>query len=619
MKSWLAARQSSLLAWVSTSLVLIVLSIPSLHKLDVLQNALFNIQLVDLQALYVVLFFGATIALMFEPALRRQLEDGKLTALILFLTVAAAMLLIRLHPPYQALRLLDYPFTLWLIFAHCALLSAIVIHTTITSARHGERLLRAAAWLAGGFVIALVVAYIVGVGRYINLDTPDEAWFASQAWHFAQTGALGSPLANHAYGLPDAVSPRLYQGMGYWIRAFGDSLISMRGYALAVASIGLGALALLFWRARELTPLGKIGGFAALLTFALVSRTSHSMRPDFGLIVYGACALIGLRLVLLNSADRRMSAIGAAVAGGSLWVGMESVPTGSLVFGMLLGVLFIIEALTRRAWRALGVYVVACALACVLYIAVHVTPDTQTSITAYQQYTNQYVDAGMLGVLSPFAAFEWLVRFSITISPLELLVMLIALALALIGRDRNDIRIALFVVAVVIVMPIIVNTAITYYVLLMPFLAYLIARACRLRPFAWVFAFALLPSMAGALLNDITHDVQQDLNARRLAEVDLLTWRIPEGARVLADEIFWFTLRDNRAIMNWYGMAWYARSIGMTRAEVIDTLEYDFIICSAITIARRCEQYDLADYGPPFEFVITEDTFYVYQRLDDAP
>jgi len=623
MVIWLTQRRLSGAAWISTILMLLFLSTPSLHRLEVLEGPVFHIQLRDLQGLYVLLVIGVGAVFWFEPHLRREIADGKLTALILFLVAAAAFLMIQLHPANQPERLLDYALTLWIVFVHTAALGALAVYITLTTAQHGARLTRAAIGLAVVGIVALIVVHIASVGRFMYLDMPDESWFASQAWYFAQTGTLGAPLANNAYGVPDSVSPRIYQLMGYWIRLFGDSLTAMRSFSLVAAGIGVAIVGVMLARARELTTLGKAAAFASLLTFALIVRTSHNLRPDTGLIIYGALALVGLRLLLRafdheaagETVPPRLRWIGAGIAGAGLYIGLESVPTGSLIFGVLVGLAIVFTSLPRRDWRSVALYTAVCALACLLYVATHFGDNPQVSINAYQQYTTLYTNAGMLGVNPALEPFVWLIRFSVTLVPLELITMVIAVMIGLSSRERIDRTIALLVVAVLVLMPVIVNTAFTYFVLIMPMLAYLIARACRFRIVGWVFVFAVLPSLISAPLHDMTYDITENLNVRRLAELDLLTWRIPENSVVIADETFWFTLRENRQMLNWYGIAWYARTQGVAIPDAADMIGVTIAVCESINVERRCER--LPDFEYAYEFVITDSIYFIYERRTD--
>jgi hypothetical protein len=447
------------------------------------------------------------------------------------------------------------------------------------------------------------------VGRFLQLDLPDEPWFTSAATHFAATGRLSPIFLASAYGDPDPVMPGYYALLGLWLRVAGDSLLQMRLIPLALGLLSAAVVAFALWREESLSTPQKIAGLATMLALSPFVRAAHNLRPDIQLALYSALVLLGLLSFLRHKSRWSLLLLGAA-----LYIGLEAVPTAALGFGVILGVALISQCLSRRDWLYIVLYTVACGVAVALYLAGHFLPDLQANLERYRSFTAYYQQTNALGFVNPL---DWLgsyiTRFSLILSPVEVVVIAGTFALLIWRGNRTDRLIALMVGVAFVLLPTFFRTTYGYMAMFAPFVAYAAARACRWQLGMVIGVFVLLPSLSAAPLQDMSLDTALNLNERQIAEVNLLTWRIPENITVVGDDVFWFTLHHNRRFIGWEGVWRYASVHQMSPAEAVRELNVDVIICFDAEL-HRCELASPEWYEPPTEFVITRGRYLVFFR-----
>jgi hypothetical protein len=614
-QTFLRSRSISLIAVLSTILTLIVLTYRAPVDAEWLIRY-YGIDAITLQQFYAGLIAVLLLVVVLEPAVRRELSDGKGTALLIAAAGLIAVLLVRLNFPDQTTRLRVYPFSLWLVIVHlmglCALLVLLVTEQPLDSPTRRVRFY--AGLVAAVFGVGLVGLHILSVGRFVQIDLPDEPWFASAATHFVETGRLSPTFLASAYGDPDPVMPGYYALIGFWLRAAGDSLLNLRLIPLA---LGLASAVIVTAALHRETPLStaqKIIGVVTMLGLSAFVRASHNLRPDIQLAVYTALVLFGLLAFL-----RQKSRWSALLMGAALYVGLEAVPTAALGFGAILGAALMSQCLRRRDWQYVLIYGAGCSAAGALYAAGHFLPNVQANLDQYRAFTLSYQQSNALGFANPFAWLGgYITRFSLILSPVEIVVLGGAFALLIWRGSRQDRLIGLMVGAAFVLLPTFIRTSFGYMAMFAPFAAYAAARACRWQLVMVIGAFVLLPSLSAAPLQDMALDTSLNLNERLLAEVDLLTWRIPAGMTVVGDDVFWFTLHQNRRFIGWEGVWRYASIHQITPDEAVRELNVDVLICFAEE-PDRCALASPEMYEPPIDFVITRGRYLIFVRRPSTP
>ena len=555
---------------------------------------------------YLLLSALAVGFVLLEPRIRRELADGTGTALVL---VAAGVItfLVMGSITYldQHARLMTFPVSLWVVTVHAVALCALaaVMVTTTPGAAPSARLLGYATLVAGLIAIALVAMHVSSLGEFMPLDLPDEPWFGSAATHFAKTGRLAVNFPASVFGDPDPVMPGYYALMGLWMRFTDASLINLRVVPLFLGLLSVVITGAALWRAGMRGRM--LVGVACMLALSAFTRAAHNMRPDILLAVYTSCVLYGLLAFL-----QRKRVWPAAVMGVSLWIGLEAVPTAAFGFGGLLGLL-LIALCYRRQWQYVFVYALACAVGVALYGAGHFLPDIGESLRHYREFTAYY--QGLNGLRFSPSSLEligqYIVSFSLALAPVELLAIVIAFALLLWRGERALVALLL---AALLLLPLFINTTYGYFALFAPFVAYAFARAVGSRLALVIAVFVVLPALAAPPIFDMANAQRDDPNSRLIAEADLLTWQIPAGTTVVGDELFWFTLQQDRNFVDWEGLHRYAIYHDMTPSAALRALDVDILIC--FETDPECAYGATDDFATPIDFVITRGRYLVYFR-----
>jgi hypothetical protein len=605
-RHFLDERRLSMLALVATLAMLIL----SLAQPDQQIEWLLNdngIHINHLQIFYGLLLPALLMVFIFEPRIRNELRQSHALGLVVFASMAVCFLIIRLIKPDQAWRFFRSAGLLWGVIAHAVLLCILAVllaltHATLPDSARTRRYALLVAVLGGSI---LVILHIVSVGHFMGLDLPDEVWLASLATNVAERGEFYSSYLAGAFGNPDPFLPRYYLLMGEWVRlSQSSSLFTLRAFSLLVGALGVGVTIVALCYRTQLTRFQQVMGVVFMLGFSPLVRTSHNLRMDVGLVLYGALLLLGLLNFLRDGRSRWIVLIGVALA-----LGLEIVPPLTFVINFVLGCALIVLAFRgRAAWNQVVLYAGVCFGAGVIYFALHFLPDAAQNLQNYASYTAVYYQS--LGRLA--LDFTIPLKYLLTsafLSPVEV----IAIGFIVWGAWRSDRTLLLIFGGATLVGLAGGSGSYGYMAVLAPFLAYFAARALRSQAMVTIAAFLLIPGMLSAPIFDMTTAVELRTNQRMLSEIDLLSWRVPEGATVWADTVFWFTLHDKANFVGRPGPQDTAYVQGISVEQAVEQLGIDVIICNGGDQAM-CT-IGAALFGDPYEFNVTNGRYLMYSRL----
>ncbi len=513
----------------------------------------------------------------------------------LLLTIAVALAALATLPPDPHERLLHTSLTfaaaLLLIVLSCSAAAAAVTRGLLPMAleRFGAALL---------VLIALAQAAIslLSVGRYMALDLPDEPWLAATASNYAVSGSLTPPKQAWTYAITEPVLQRYYVLMGLWLRALNDtSLRTLRAFPLLVGIVAALVAAGLLWRTPALSRAARWGGLCALLAFSPFVRASHNLRADIGLALYG-----GLLLWALNRPHSRRMAFGAGVA---LWIGLESLPTTALTVGGAAGLVLLVVQRRQAIVYALGGLI-----ALGLY-ALRFLPDPASGLHTYATFVRYYDQTGLIGLRWPLdALWNYHLRFALLLSPAEVALFV----LALVGLWQGARRTALTVLLGGTLMLTGFTVSYGYWAVFAPFVAYGVALALRGKRLA--VGLVLIAAAAFTPLRDMSAALLTDANAQALAQADLMTGQFPPGIVVVADEIFWFTLHNQRNFIGWEGLERFALINTLSLREALVALQADAVICADSDTARYAQLLRSGLFAQPLRFRAGGQSYWIFQR-----
>ena len=577
----LSQRRTSLFAVLSTALTgLFAFTLPSTQVTWI--NTASPLSVPQLQIAALLTFVGTVILFSIEPYIRQEIRLSHAQ----WLTVAVAstitiISLIGLPQNDQFARLLNpKPFITWSVTQVAVLGFCMIALTGSWLNRPTTPRLR---YYAAGLLViltsTLLTAYTLGVGEYQRLYLPDEPWLVSIATNFAQNGQISASFLGSPYGTPDPSAPRFYVLMGYWLRwAQPENLfIATRWYIFAwgMTSAVLFALVLRFIARLKIEQV--LAGTVTFLSFSAFLQTAHYSRMDVGLVLYG---VVLLAFMLLHSRQQRRRWLIAA--GLLMYPGMECVPTVPIVLNGLFGLMLVVYAFQAEQRRPLLqhviIYGLACALAGSIYATIHLLPDLSGNLQHYQAYVSDWY--GEKRGITPLRLVTYILTFMSQISPLEIpfLVFIGYHALRLPGSPRH---IFFFSAAAFVLISVQSISSYGYLAALAAFTGYLAAVTMSNRRQIVIMAFFLLPALAASPIRDTLTARSQQENQQRLAEHALITWQIPEGSRVLANDVFWFVLQDKATVYDVRALEIHASQHQIPREDALRALNIDVFICEA--------------------------------------
>lgn len=540
--------------------------------------------------------------------LRAELCAGQ--PLVVFLAGAVSITGMALLFPDPHARLLHPPFPLIVVGIHTTLIALLIADTVYTPFSSRARRY---AWIVASLCsVALIVAHLTSTGAYMALDTPDEAELGSLAVSTARTGSLDRTYIGSAFGTPDPAAARYYALMGVWLRWSAPNgaipqFERMRAFALM---IGVGMVALTawaLWRMEGRRAYGVMVGIGVLLAFSAFTRGAHSIRQDIG---FGAAAALALYGLIAWHERGQMRGLAWIAAG--FYIGMETIPTAALVSFAVVGVGVIARPYPThiRIRAAIWLGVLFC-VGVVAYLGVRLVGD-ETAWARLQAYAAYYGSLGnFTGELGTTAVYY--LRFNLALAPLEGIVVIGAFIAAWrlsMGRAQGGRWIIGSGVGSMAAIILTIGGAYGYLVWIAPFAAFAAARAISQPRIAWIAAFIVLPSLVIVPLRDMNAAIIADSGRRELAEADLLTWRIPPGVTAIGEDVFWFTLADQRDFVGWSGIRAYAAARALSFDDAVRALDPAFMICLDPCAMLSAELR--TRFAPPFAFTITRGTYWVY-------
>ncbi len=289
-------RRTTLVALLITILVFLILEYLADADASVLEK--YNLSTSTIQVYYSLLISALALLTIFEPRIRPLLRNQKVSILVIPLAGMVSFLVIWLINQPQETRLFQFPFSLWLIITHVVILCGLAV-VLVTSNPHemaNSRLLRIAISVSLILLLALAILHVASMSAFMRIDTPDEPANVSMATNFAENGDLSPTFLASSYGRPDIVFPRgYYLAMGLWLRLIQDtSLAALRTFPLLVGVLSAAVLAVAIRRTQTFTTLQIVVSVATLFSLSAFVRTTHNLRMDVALSLYGVLALWGI-------------------------------------------------------------------------------------------------------------------------------------------------------------------------------------------------------------------------------------------------------------------------------------------------------------------------------------
>ena len=614
-RSSLAERKLSLIAFILTLLILVVTKLRETIDDGILED--YGLPLPVFYAACLGLAAAALLLVIVEPYLRQRVPRPA-AALLAGIAALLSFGVVLLIHERQGYRTFQFPFNLWLLIVNCVGLCAVLLWTLARDphAQPSARLLRSA-WLVpligGGLLVAL---HIASVGELMRLDLPDEPWLASMATHYAYNGDLSPSYLGSAYGTPDPALGRYYLLMGLWVSLLNDSsLVALRAFSLLIGAVVVIIFAAFLWRSSRLTPYQCIFAIVVLLTSAAFVRTSHNLRMDIGLGVYSVVLLWGL-VAFFDAEIKRFK--WPFIMGLALYIGLETVPTLTLLLAFLTGLAFVIWSVRqiRQRWLFVAGYALGCLLAGLAFLAGHFLPDPAAQWEAFQAFSRRYASGTNFGEARDIwnYLFNFQVRFSTSLSPLELLAGL--LAFALLWRQGTQagrilVLLAFFQAAIMVAF---LNTSFGYWVLFAPWVAYALASALRTRGWLMIGSFALLPALLAAPTHDFVYDISRQSNQKTIAQTDALVPQFPENITLVGEPVFWFSLHQQRNFIGWTGVGILQQRSELSTVEMLQRINPAAVIC-LVDDGNRCERTEGSGLFSRFtEVKIDSQNFRIYWR-----
>lgn len=612
LSSFISTHLFALVGIVASLALVLLSSVQSAQQVQWLRDD-YHLSIGQFQVVYGVLAALFLVVGTFEPRLRTRLSHHRVVTVVLAVALVVSCGAVLMLIPDQPHRLFRTPNLLLYAIIHAAGMSALAVALLAPSKASTRR----AGLFLVGLALILLIVHIASVGRFAPLnDVYDEAYLASGGTNYAQTGGISPAFTGSAYGDPDPALARFYVVMGLWLRLIDQTgMAALRSFSLLVGLVAALLTLVALLHERHFSRFQRITGLVVLLGLSTFVRTSHNVRMDVGL---AACS--ALMLVLLLQAWRQPTRTKRFLflAGLGLYIGLESVPTVSLNYGVAVGIGVVVAAVDFKArrldWRAVLSYTAGAAIACTVYLIVHYLPDFEANLATMDDFTRVYVDmesvvAGQIERLFNF------IRMSATLSPVEPFVVIGAFVVALMQKRREPRLVAFIALLALLFIVVSIGGSYGYLAVLAPLVAYVAASAVEQARLRAVTAFVLLPAMIIAPLYDMTTMLVTDPNGQLLSELAAARAYVADDAKVVGPDVFWFALYDRADFIGWNGVAIYRNRKQIPETAALAELAPDVMICEA-TKPKDCE-----NYAPGVEPMVieTQDKDYLLYVVVEAP
>lgn len=572
-----------------------------------------------------IFYFIALIVLIpiffFEPKLRAWLVVHRAAWVLIPLAGMVSAGAVLLSGADQPARLFRYPLSLWVMIVYIiglCLYTVWLVHDE-SQTRIGKRLEQGMIGVLAVAGLLMVVIYTASVGEFMSLDLPDEPWLASMATNFALNDDLSPSYLASVYGSPDPALGRYYLLMGWWLRLVGNtSLVSLRLFPLLVAGLAVILTGVALRHGAGFNWRQTLTGVVVLLGFSAFGRTSHNLRMDIGLAVYGALVLWGLlEFFHRNLRQKRWPLL----LGLALIIGLETVPIIGLIFGTMIGLTLAVWWLRQPGRRANSVYVVTYGAATILagmsYFALHFLPDISANLQHYQDFSQLYASLTTLGELrDPFQTLlNYYAKFSMILSPVEIIIV-VSVLLLLWRRSPTDRRLLMITGLTLLFSAIFATSGYGYLALFTPFLAYAVAVTWRSQLMIIAGMVVLLPALLVPAVNDMVTATLQQKNTHTIAETSLLLEIIPPGSVVVGEPVFWFALHQERTFVGWTGVSRLNRLNGLPTEANLEALNVDVVICWTGYMDRCNTVAGYPMFDGTEDFVVNGETYWILWRVN---
>lgn len=577
-------------------------------------------------ALYWAIYGGAALlwALVFvwEPVVRRELRESGAAPLVIFVALAlgfGSMWILSIDQPQRFARAVPSLSALLAYGVSCGA-AAVLLALARPLDAPAVRVRRYAWALLVGLALCLLTLHLLGVGKFPRMnDFYDEIYAASSMANYVYNNDFSPALAGSPFGSPDPFSPRWLLYNGIWAKWLGSTdMTTLKTFPMAAGLLLWAVMALALWRTPNSTPLARAAALVLLLSLSVFARTTHNLRMDVGLGLYGALVLW---CFLEYARSERHAALWLFAAGIVFYLGLETIPTAALAYGVALGVM-LIGLSVRREWRQtrwthILAYAGGAALASVAYIGVHFFPDFPARWAGFLKAQELYLALGSVSRSNPLTLIGFTTRFSFVMSPVEWLMIYGVLGgLAWIGT-RFERALLLAVGGGLALTYGFVGGSYGYHMLFVPVVIYAAARVVARWQVSTVLAvFVFIPAIASPMIHDMQGEIRLDINNRLLAELDLLSWQVPDGATVVGDDVFWMTLHPRTRYIGHTTLLHYSIGYEVPFEQILAHIGADMVICRTdIDMQKRlCDLADAYFEQPPSDFTITMGTYRVYRR-----
>ena len=580
--------------------------------------------------LIILLLLALPFARYVRAAMRR------VNAVIICFAVLCSFMSISLLERNQEHRLFITPFSIWIIILYVVVQSALLICYVAQNHVVTEKRLRVPSQKLVGFMLIGIlvmqgILYVASSANFMALDLPDEPFNASIATNYALNNDLSSQYIGSAYGSPDVVFPRYYWLMGVWLKVVGStSLTAQRTFPVIIAFVSLAIFIVAMWRLRHtlaLTYIHILIAATVLVSLSTFLRTSHNLRMDILLALYGSLMLWGMLSFWQGgeqTKNKYSTKSGSLILMGiAIFCGMESIPTVAMPISITTGIMLIVWWLKQPQKRNNFIYVVVYSAICMIgilaYYLFQFLPDITSSWARYRAFVQNY--SSVTGVGTIHLPVDYLIntigRFNLILSPVELILIVISV----ISLWRMKVNAERWMLASTglgfLLMFLLFRLSYSYMVVFAPFVAYAVARVLyqwqRIRSSFMLVSVAALVAIP---MFDLLWSIQTRPNQAYLETLDLLTSQFPEGTIIVGEDAFWFNLHEHHTFIGINGIANYMGIKQVDALNALNTLKIDALLCDKGS--PQCQPLlDTGYFGTPTEYQISNSQYWIFWHKKD--